>query len=150
MNTLIAYVTYAQRSRYSLNRSIMSVDIMKRYVQFNSFFFAYTLIQVGSHSNQDVAMFAVDSLRQLSMKFLERGELAHFHFQKDFLKPFEYIMSRNRHADMRDMVVRCIAQMVQSQARNIRSGWKNIFSVFSLASADPRYVSSFSNGIIYI
>ncbi len=37
---------------------------------------------------------------------------------------------------IRDMVVRCIAQMVNSQARNIRSGWKNIFSVFHLAASD--------------
>jgi len=34
------------------------------------------------------------------------------------------------------MVVRCIAQMVNSQAHNIRSGWKNIFSVFHLAASD--------------
>lgn len=72
-------------------------------------------LQVGSLPNKDVSLFAVDSLRQLSMKFLERGELAHFHFQKDFLKPFEHIMSRTGHIDMRDMIVRCMAQMVQSQ-----------------------------------
>lgn len=34
------------------------------------------------------------------------------------------------------MVVRCVAQMVNSQAHNIRSGWKNIFSVFHLAASD--------------
>ena len=34
------------------------------------------------------------------------------------------------------MVVRCVAQMVNSQAANIKSGWKNIFSVFHLAAAD--------------
>ena len=33
------------------------------------------------------------------------------------------------------MVVRCVAQMVNSQARNIRSGWNNIFSVFHLAAS---------------
>nr|NVI78055.1 Sec71 ortholog [Cucujiformia] len=32
--------------------------------------------------------------------------------------------------------IRCIAQMVNSQASNIRSGWKNIFSVFHLAASD--------------
>nr|NVI78070.1 Sec71 ortholog [Cucujiformia] len=32
--------------------------------------------------------------------------------------------------------VRCVAQMVNSQAKNIRSGWKNIFSVFHLAAGD--------------
>lgn len=34
------------------------------------------------------------------------------------------------------MVVRCIAQMVNSQASKIKSGWNNIFSVFHLAAAD--------------
>nr|NVI78048.1 Sec71 ortholog [Cucujiformia] len=32
--------------------------------------------------------------------------------------------------------VRCVAQMVNSQATNIKSGWKNIFSVFHLAASD--------------
>lgn len=44
-----------------------------------------------------MAIFAVDSLRQLSMKFLEKGELANFRFQKDFLRPFEHIMKKNRY-----------------------------------------------------
>ncbi|XP_023254127.1 brefeldin A-inhibited guanine nucleotide-exchange protein 1-like, partial [Seriola lalandi dorsalis] len=52
--------------------------------------------KVGCNSNEDVAIFAVDSLRQLSMKFLEKGELANFRFQKDFLRPFEHIMKKNR------------------------------------------------------
>ncbi|KAJ8336938.1 hypothetical protein SKAU_G00381580 [Synaphobranchus kaupii] len=92
--------------------------------------------KAGCYSNEDVAIFAVDSLRQLSMKFLEKGELANFRFQKDFLRPFEHIMKKNRSPTIRDMVVRCIAQMVNSQAGNIRSGWKNIFSVFHLAASD--------------
>uniref|UniRef100_A0A8C9WHG6 ARF guanine nucleotide exchange factor 1 n=1 Tax=Scleropages formosus TaxID=113540 RepID=A0A8C9WHG6_SCLFO len=92
--------------------------------------------KVGCNTNEDVAIFAVDSLRQLSMKFLEKGELANFRFQKDFLRPFEHIMKKNRSPTIRDMVVRCIAQMVNSQAGNIRSGWKNIFSVFHLAASD--------------
>lgn len=86
--------------------------------------------------NEDIAIFAVDSLRQLSMKFIEKGEFANFRFQKEFLRPFEVIMKKNRNPTIRDMVVRCIAQMVNSQAHNIRSGWKNIFSVFHLAASD--------------
>lgn len=54
-------------------------------------------LQVGCNPNEDVAIFAVDSLRQLSMKFLEKGELANFRFQKDFLRPFEHIMKKNRY-----------------------------------------------------
>ncbi|XP_077570387.1 brefeldin A-inhibited guanine nucleotide-exchange protein 2 isoform X2 [Stigmatopora nigra] len=92
--------------------------------------------KVGCNPNEDVAIFAVDSLRQLSMKFLEKGELANFRFQKDFLRPFEHIMKKNRSPTIRDMVIRCVAQMVNSQAVNIRSGWKNIFSVFHQAASD--------------
>jgi brefeldin A-inhibited guanine nucleotide-exchange protein len=40
-------------------------------------------IEVGCHANLAVAMYAVDSLRQLAMKFLERDELANFSFQVD-------------------------------------------------------------------
>ncbi|KAI4886422.1 hypothetical protein NFI96_015350 [Prochilodus magdalenae] len=64
--------------------------------------------KVGCNPNEDVAIFAVDSLRQLSMKS----------------------------PTIRDMVIRCVAQMVNSQAANIRSGWKNIFSVFHQAASD--------------
>ncbi|KAG7472307.1 hypothetical protein MATL_G00107540 [Megalops atlanticus] len=92
--------------------------------------------KVGCNPNKDVAIFAVDSLRQLSMKFLEKGELANFRFQKDFLRPFEHIMKKNRSPTIRDMVIRCVTQMVNSQAANIRSGWKNIFSVFHQAASD--------------
>ncbi|KAK6188257.1 hypothetical protein SNE40_004474 [Patella caerulea] len=92
--------------------------------------------KVGCNPNEDIAFFAVDSIRQLSMKFIEKGEFANFRFQKDFLRPFEHIMKRNRSPTIRDMVVRCVAQMVNSQAANIKSGWKNIFSVFHLAASD--------------
>ena len=92
--------------------------------------------RVSCSPNEDVAIFAVDSLRQLSMKFIEKGELANFRFQKEFLRPFEYIMKKNKSPLIRDLVVRCMDQMVASQSKNIRSGWKNIFAVFQLAAAD--------------
>lgn len=92
--------------------------------------------KVGCMADLDVSRFAVDSLRQLSIKFLEKGELANFSFQKDFLRPFEYIMSHNKAPSIRDLVVQCVAQMVQAKANNIQSGWKNIFFVFSLAASD--------------
>ncbi|GFY62356.1 brefeldin A-inhibited guanine nucleotide-exchange protein 1 [Trichonephila inaurata madagascariensis] len=92
--------------------------------------------KVGCSPIEDVAFFAVDSLRQLSMKFIQMGEFSNFRFQKDFLRPFEHIMKNNRSPTIRDMVVRCIAQMVNSECQKIKSGWKNIFSVFHLAAAD--------------
>lgn len=92
--------------------------------------------RVGCQQNEEVAIFAIDSLRQLAMKFIEKGEFSNFHFQKDFLRPFECIMQQNDSVSIRDMVVRCICQMVSSQATNIRSGWKNIFNILRMAVWD--------------
>ena len=38
------------------------------------------------------------------MRFLEKEELTHFRFQKDFLRPFEYTMTHNANPEIRDMV----------------------------------------------
>ena len=40
------------------------------------------------------------------MNFLQKEELAHFRFQKDFLKPFEYTIVNNKNLDAREMVSR--------------------------------------------
>lgn len=45
-------------------------------------------------------------------------------------------LSSCRAITIRDMVVRCLAQMVNAKASQIKSGWKNIFSVFHLAASD--------------
>ena len=91
---------------------------------------------VGCHPDEDIALFAIDSLKQLAFKFIEKGELPNFHFQKDFLKPFHYIISSDISLKIKDMIVRCFSQMVQAQAKNIRSGWKCIFGVFQVAASD--------------
>lgn len=65
---------------------------------------------MGSNANEEIAFFALDSLRQLSMKFIEKGEFSNFRFQKDFLRPFEHIMKKNHSLAIRDMVVRCVGK----------------------------------------
>jgi brefeldin A-inhibited guanine nucleotide-exchange protein len=90
--------------------------------------------QVCCHSNHAVSFLALDSLRQLAMRFLEKEELANFKFQKDFLRPFEYAMTNNNNQDARDMVLQCLQQMIAARVHNLRSGWRTMFSVFSAAS----------------
>jgi len=41
------------------------------------------------------ARYAIDSLRQLSLKFLGKDEASGFNFQRMFLEPFALIMERN-------------------------------------------------------
>jgi brefeldin A-inhibited guanine nucleotide-exchange protein len=93
--------------------------------------------QVGCHTNTTVVFFALDSLRQLSMRFMEIEELPGFKFQKDFLKPFEHIMANSNTVTVKDMVLRCLIQMIQARGDNIRSGWKTMFGVFTIAAREP-------------
>ena len=81
----------------------------------------------------------MDSLRQLSMRFLEIEELAHFKFQKEFLKPFEYIILHNDSLEVKDMVLECINNMILARADKIKSGWKTILG---FAQLQPRKTKS--------
>ncbi|VAI45068.1 unnamed protein product [Triticum turgidum subsp. durum] len=95
-------------------------------------------VSVGSSENLSVAIFVMDSLRQLAMKFLEREELANYNFQNEFLRPFAVVMQKSNASEVRELVVRCVSQMVLSRVNNIKSGWKSVFTVFTAAAADDR------------
>ena len=91
-------------------------------------------IQAGLHPNLNVSIFAIDSVRQLAMKFLEKDELASFAFQKQFFKPFESIMQHNPSPDTRELIVMSLSRMIASKVHNIKSGWKAVFVVLSVAA----------------
>jgi brefeldin A-inhibited guanine nucleotide-exchange protein len=93
--------------------------------------------KVGCHNNTAIVYFALDSLRQLSMRFMEIEELPGFKFQKDFLKPFEHVISNSNNLTVKDMALRCLIQMIQARGENIRSGWRTMFGVFTVAARDP-------------
>ena len=78
-------------------------------------------------------MYAVDSLRQLSLKFLSKDEMAGFNFQRMFLKPFEIIMLRNSNTEVREFILSSLNHLLLAKAPNVRSGWKSIFAVFAIA-----------------
>lgn len=86
---------------------------------------------VASHPNISVARFAVDSLRQLSMKFLEKEELSNYSSQLEFLNNFEWIMKNTPIIEIQDLILSSMSQMVTARADHIRSGWKSIFVVLS-------------------
>ncbi|KAJ0988116.1 hypothetical protein J5N97_006472 [Dioscorea zingiberensis] len=95
-------------------------------------------VSVGLSENLSVAIFVMDSLRQLAMKFLEREELANYNFQNEFLRPFAIVMQKSNSSEIRELIVRCISQMVLSRVNNVKSGWKSVFMVFTIAAADER------------
>ncbi|KAI3743894.1 hypothetical protein L1987_56961 [Smallanthus sonchifolius] len=93
-------------------------------------------VTIGCSENLSIAIFAMDSLRQLSMKFLEREELANYNFQNEFMKPFVIVMRKSSAVEIRELIIRCISQMVLSRVNNVKSGWKSMFMVFTTAAYD--------------
>lgn len=63
-------------------------------------------VAVCCHQNLNIAIYAVDSLRQLAMKFLERDELANYSFQNDFMKPFVIVMRQSKAVEIRELIIR--------------------------------------------
>lgn len=98
--------------------------------------------RAGGHANADVAKYSVDSLRQLSLKFLCKEELREFTFQRSFLRPFERVFAtaqKSEHpnrAPVREYVIECLDALVLSRATSIRSGWRSIFAVYTAAAHD--------------
>ncbi|CAA6663381.1 unnamed protein product [Spirodela intermedia] len=70
-----------------------------------------------------------ENLSILSMKFLEREELANYNFQNEFMKPFVIVMRKSRAVEIRELIIRCISQMVLTRVNNVKSGWKSMFMV---------------------
>ncbi|XP_068649734.1 brefeldin A-inhibited guanine nucleotide-exchange protein 2-like [Aristolochia californica] len=93
-------------------------------------------VTIGCSENLSIAIFAMDSLRQLAMKFLDREELANYNFQNEFMKPFVVVMRRSSAVEIRELIIRCVSQMVLSRVNNVKSGWKSMFMVFTTAAYD--------------
>ncbi|KAL3348903.1 hypothetical protein AABB24_022192 [Solanum stoloniferum] len=93
-------------------------------------------VTIGCSENLSIAIFAMDSLRQLSMKFLEREELANYNFQNEFMKPFVIVMRKSSAVEIRELIIRCVSQMVLSRVNHVKSGWKSMFMVFTTAAYD--------------
>jgi len=115
-----------------MNMSIRPRIIWSRMWSVLADFFA----EVGCHSNLRIAQYVVDSLRQLAMKFLERGELANYSFQNEFLRPFVVLMRQSDAPEIRELIIRCTSQMVSGHVDNVKSGWKSMFMIFTAAAND--------------
>ena len=93
--------------------------------------------EVVLHPNVKFALYALDSLKQLAFKFLDLGELPHFLFQRDFLRPAVLALSKNNNHNVREMVLQYFVIMVQSRRGALKSGWRSIVSGTSHSARDP-------------
>ena len=94
------------------------------------------LANAGCHGNEEVAVYAVDSLRQLGAKILEREELSHYRFQSDALRPFSFILRHSKSVKVKEFAVQCLMQLAGAFSSRLQSGWDSIWSALSIACSD--------------
>mmetsp|Transcript_3373 Transcript_3373/g.6295 ORF Transcript_3373/g.6295 Transcript_3373/m.6295 type:complete len:2294 (-) Transcript_3373:61-6942(-) len=106
------------------------------------------LTSTALHEEAAVAMYAVDSLRQLSLQFLNREELGVFEFQRRFLKSLETIMGRSTHVSVKELLLSSVEQLISiygfgdgsgnsnGHQGTLRSGWRSILIVIGTAGLD--------------
>ena len=96
---------------------------------------------VGSNKNEQVAVYAIDSLRQLAKKFLEKEELNNYQFQKNFLEPFNIIVLNNMHIRMNiiQFIMSCMWSFARQMTKNLRSGWEIIIEIFKFGGENDSY-----------
>ena len=126
---------------FSLQKLVEVADVNMNRIQIQWFkiwkVISDYLVEVGSFKSTYIAEKAVDSLRQLARKFLLKEELAMYHFQKEFLQPFEDIYTNNIEVyRIKEYVITCITTLVLQEIKSIRSGWIVIFSLFSKSAQD--------------
>lgn len=95
---------------------------------------SHHLIEAGCFPEEGIARSALDSLRQLSGKFLAREELQSYHYQRDFLKPFHSILRKSKSKSVRLHALRCLNHTVHLYHEQMKSGWEAAFSMLESAA----------------
>ena len=92
--------------------------------------------QAGCHPDMSVAIFTLDQLRQLAIKFLDLQELPNFRFQREFLQPFDLILQNTAEMKIKEMCLICIQQIFQVKGSKLKSGWKTLLSAIDNAAKE--------------
>lgn len=107
------------------------------------------LTDTALHSNPAIAMYAVDSFRQLSIQYLQRDELEVFEFQRRFLKPLETVMALSKQTSTKELLLNCVARLIHVFGTNadssatssprkggLKSGWVPILNILGIGGRD--------------
>ena len=87
-------------------------------------------VDIGCSSDNENSVNAMDSLRQLAMKFLQKKEGENYHFQKDFLMPFLDTWNKCHNIYTQEYIIACINNLLNNYTKNIKSGWDVVLSIF--------------------
>jgi len=61
---------------------------------------------------------------------LQKKEGDNYHFQKEFLMPFLDTWKKCGNLYAKEYIIVCINNLLRNGAKNIKSGWEVVFSIF--------------------
>ena len=96
-------------------------------------------IEIGISSNIENATTSIDSLRQLTMKYLEKKEQNRYNLQSQCFKPFLSITKKCNNNVIKEYIIYCLINIIKNNESKIKSGWSiilNIFSEFFISQED--------------
>jgi len=83
-----------------------------------------------------VGIRALDALRDMARKFLEKEELSNFNFQREVLQPLERCFELDVSEMLKLRTLSVGEVLVREHATRMRSGWKCIFTVLQRAAEE--------------
>ena len=116
---------------FSLSRFNIIDDIWKIISDF--------FIEIGISTNIENATTSIDSLRQLTTKYLEKKEQNRYNLQSQCFKPFLSITKKCNNNVIKEYIIYCLINIIKNNESKIKSGWSiilNIFSEFFLSQED--------------
>ena len=87
-------------------------------------------IETGISNNIENSSTSIDSLRQLTTKFLQKKESKDYHFQEEVFKPFLEIAKKSQDTFTQEYVNCCINNLVRNNCTKIKSGWITVLNIF--------------------
>ncbi|KAG2374634.1 hypothetical protein C9374_010653 [Naegleria lovaniensis] len=93
-------------------------------------------IGVATHQDTTLAMYAVDTLRQLILKLIEIGSLSDF--QQEMLRPYTVIVQQSSSVEIQVMAIECIVTLALTKTSFITTGCKSWIHIFSVAATSKQ------------
>ena len=88
-------------------------------------------IEISISNNIENATTSIDSLRQLTMKILEKSEAKESYSQMQCFTPFFEIIKKTHDNTIREYIIYCIINIIKNNEKKIKSGWNIILNIFS-------------------
>ena len=88
-------------------------------------------IDIGISTNIENATTSIDSLRQLTMKYLEKKEEYKYNLQIECFKPFLTIAKKCNDSVIKEYIIYCVINIIKNNESKIKSGWSIILNIFT-------------------